>query len=182
MRLKRLTLLSLSVLLLGSVTAQNKIVPDLYKNVDKVKMNHWVDSVFNRMTLDEKIGQTIMVMADGSNSEANRKLLTGYVKNQHIGSIIFSKGTPQNQAELTNLVQKNAKVPLMVALDGEWGLSMRLENTTRFPQNMMIGAIQEDSLVSYYGLEVARKCTEMGIPVNFAPDIDVNTNLANPFT
>lgn len=180
MRLKRLTLLSLSVLLLGSVTAQNKTVPDLYKNVDKVKMNHWVDSVFNRMTLDEKIGQTIMVMADGANSEANRKLLTGYVQNQHIGSIIFSKGTPQNQAELTNLVQKNAKVPLMVALDGEWGLSMRLENTTRFPMNMMLGAVQEDSLLYQYGYEVARQCREMGIHVNFAPDMDVNSNPSNP--
>lgn len=178
MKINKLTLLSFVFLL--SASAQNKVVPDLYQNADKAKMSHWVDSVFNLMTLDEKIGQTIMVMADGSNSEANRKLLTGYVKNQHIGSIIFSKGTPRNQAELTNLVQKNAKIPLMVALDGEWGLSMRLENTTRFPMNMMLGAIQDESLLYQYGAEVARQCREMGIHVNFAPVMDVNSNPANP--
>ncbi len=162
------------------VTGQVKIEPEIYKKANNQRMNQWVDSVMSRMTLDEKIGQTIMVMADGGNTESNKRLLTGFVKNQHVGSIIFSKGTAQNQAELTNLCQRNAKIPLMVALDGEWGLSMRLSNTTRFPQNMMLGAIQEDSLIYMYGQEVARQCREMGIHVNFAPDMDVNSNPANP--
>lgn len=84
---------------------------------------------------------------------------------------------------LTNLAQKTAKVPLIISLDGgEWGgLSMRLSNTTKFPRNMMLGgAIQNDSLLYYYGLEVARQCRLMGIHVNFAPDMDVNSNPANP--
>lgn len=161
--------------------AQNNIIePDLLKNIDKEKMTYWVDSVFNQMTLDQKIGQTIMVMAAGDNTEANKKKLIGYVKDQHIGSIVFSKGNPEDQAELTNICKTGAQTPLAIALDGEWGLSMRLQNTTRFPKNMMVGAIQDDSLVYYYGMEVARQCKAMGIHINFAPDTDVNSNPANP--
>lgn len=181
MKFKKL-LITITIFSLSIYTfhGQNKIEPEIYKRADKEKLNNWVDSVLNTMTLDEKIGQTIMVMADGGNNDANRRLLTEFVKNQHIGSIIFSKGTAVNQAELTNLCQKNAKIPLMVAMDGEWGLSMRLSNTTRFPLNMMLGAIQDDSLIYKYGSEMARQCKEMGIHVNFAPDMDVNSNPANP--
>ncbi len=162
------------------VSGNTPVEPEIMKKAEKEIMNHWVDSIFSKMSFEEKIGQVIMVMAAGDNTEANRKKLVAYVQNQHIGSLIFSKGNPVSQAELTNLCQKAAKIPLLVALDGEWGLSMRMENTTRFPRNMMVGAIQDDSLIFRYGLEVARQCREMGIHVNFAPDMDVNSNAANP--
>ncbi|GAB6010641.1 glycoside hydrolase family 3 N-terminal domain-containing protein [Viscerimonas tarda] len=154
------------------------IEPDIFKNADKAKMNQWVDSVFSQMTIDQKVGQVIMAITTGE--EANKQKLIDYVNNQSIGGIIFLKGTPPEQAELTNACQQATKVPLMIAIDGEWGLSMRLENTTRFPKNMMLGAIEDDSLIYYYGLEVARQCRVMGIHVNFAPDMDVNSNPDNP--
>lgn len=97
-----------------------------------------------------------------------------------IGGILFSKISIQDHIELTNYAQSLATTPLLVTLDGEWGLSMRIANTTPWPRNMMLGAIQNDSLLYYYGSEVARQCRVMGIHVNFAPDIDVNTNPNNP--
>ena len=163
-----------------SIAVASPVEPDIFKDSDKEKMTHWVDSVFNQMTQDQKIGQVIMVITTGENTENNKQKLINFVNNQHIGGIIFLKGTPLEQAALTNACQQKAKIPLMIAIDGEWGLSMRLENTTRFPKNMMLGAIQDDSLIYHYGLEVARQCKELGIHVNFAPDIDVNSNPDNP--
>lgn len=166
---------------LNTIAAENKTTtPTLYKTTDTQKMQQWVDSVFNTMTLDERIGQLFMPVVAGDNTEANKNRIRAFINDQHIGGILFSKGSPLNQAELTNMAQENSRIPLMISLDGEWGLSMRLSNTTRFPRNMMLGAIQNDSLLYYYGREVARQCKLMGIHVNFAPSLDVNSNPANP--
>ena len=86
------------------------------------------------------------------------------------------------QAEVTNRLQKASRIPMLVSLDGEWGLSMRLSGTTRFPKNMMLGAIEDNALIEEYGKEVGRQCREMGIHINFAPDMDVNSNVDNPVT
>ena len=106
--------------------------------------------------------------------------LMRYVKEMKIGGILFHKGDPVTQAEVTNRLQGMARVPMLISLDGEWGLSMRLSGTTRFPKNMMLGAITNDTLITEYGREVARQCKEMGIHINFAPDLDVNSNTDNP--
>lgn len=163
-----------------SCFAKDKIEPLMMKNADKLKMRQWVDSVYNQMSLDERIGQLIIIHVNGDNGAANRQNLVSLVGDQYAGGVLFSKGTPENQAILTNLAQENARVPLMITFDGEWGLSMRLDNTTRFPKNMMLGAIKNDSLIYYYGREMARQCRIMGIQVNFAPDVDVNSNPSNP--
>lgn len=159
---------------------EKKITPTLYKTTDRGKMNHWVDSVYNQLTPDERIGQLFMPVVAGDISQANKNGILSYLKKQHVGGLLFSESTPANQAVLTNMAQQASKVPLMISLDGEWGLSMRLSNTTKFPRNMMLGAIQNDSLLYYYGLEVARQCKLMGIHVNFAPALDVNSNPNNP--
>jgi len=155
-----------------------KTIPDLYKAVNQDSMKLWVDSVYNSLSTDQRIGQlfTIITMGNQNSKSSILKL----VENQHVGGIIFLRGTPSNQADLTNAAQQKAKVPLMISIDGEWGLAMRLANTIQFPRNMMLGAIQNDSLLYYYGQEVARQCRVMGIQVNFAPDMDVNSNPANP--
>lgn len=163
-----------------STSGQYKIEPTLLREADKEKMDAWVDSVFNGMSMDERIGQLITIHVSGQNTSSNRQGIVDLVKNIHAGGILFLKSTPNDQAELTNSAQRNAKIPLLVSADAEWGLSMRLENTTRFPKNMMLGAIQNDSLLYLYGKEVARQCKEMGIHVSFAPDMDVNSNPANP--
>lgn len=164
----------------GSLKAQNKIIPNIYKQTDNSVMTQWVDSVYNKMSPDQRIGQLFVMIAATDNTAANKNAIVNTVKNQHIGGILFSKGTPLDQASLTNAAQSESKIPLLITLDGEWGLSMRLSNTTVFPYNMMLGAIRNDSLLYYYGLEVARQCRLMGIHVNFAPDMDVNSNPDNP--
>ncbi len=169
-----------STLFWVSVSASVGVEPTFFSKVNKQKMNQWVDSVFNSMSVDERIGQLITVVADGNTTESNKREIRSWIEKQKVGGILFSASDPLSQAELTNFAQKNAKTPLLVSLDGEWGLAMRLIHTPRFPKNMMIGAAKDDSLAYYYGKEVARQCRLMGIQVNFSPDMDVNSNPANP--
>ena len=161
-----------------SVEAQNQ--PNLYKTADFVKMRQWVDSIFSQMTFDEKIGQLFMIVADPGTGELNTKKIIRYINEQKIGGILFSKGTLKEQVTATNLYQKESKIPLLISLDGEWGLSMRLEKTPQFPRNITLGALQNNRLLFDYGKEVGRECRETGIHINFAPVLDVNTNPDNP--
>lgn len=156
------------------------IQPNLYRSVDKVRMEQWVDSVFDALSFDERVGQLFMIVANPKSDSRNMQRLTRYVKEQKIGGILFHKGDPVTQAEVTNRLQREARVPMLISLDGEWGLSMRLSGTTRFPKNMMLGAIEDNALIEAYGREVGRQCREMGIHINFAPDMDVNSNEDNP--
>lgn len=176
--MKRITYLILLCLL--ATWAEAQITPILYDKADKAKMNHWVDSVYDKLSDDERLGQLFMVIANPTTDVANMKRLIKYVEDLKLGGILFHKGNPVTQADVTNRLQRLSKVPMLVALDGEWGLSMRLSNTTRFPKNMMLGAIENDSLIYEYGREVGRQCREMGIHINFAPDMDVNSNTDNP--
>jgi beta-glucosidase-like glycosyl hydrolase len=156
--------------------AQNQ--PDLYRQVDQQKMNQWVDSIFDSMTLDERIGQLFMITV-GLNS-SNQTATLKNIKEQKIGGILFSKGTLQEQAETVNLYQNASRIPLLISFDGEWGLSMRLEDTPRFPKNMMLGAVSNNEFIRLYGEEMGRECRELGVHVNFAPVLDVNVNPENP--
>ncbi|MDL2264796.1 serine hydrolase [Parabacteroides sp. OttesenSCG-928-G07] len=162
------------------LSAFAQTIPELYRKVDKEKMNHWVDSVFDTLSEDERIGQLFMVVANPTDDSRNIQLLLRYVNEVKIGGILFHVGNPVKQAEVTNRIQQVSRVPMLVSLDGEWGLSMRLSETTRFPKNMMLGAIEDNSLIEAYGKEVARQCLEMGIHINFAPVLDVNSNPRNP--
>lgn len=159
---------------------QAQTIANLYSSVDEEAMFHWVDSVFDRMSEDERIGQLFMIIADPTTETRNINRLTNLINNQKIGGVLFQKGNPEAQIKVTNRLQREARVPLLIALDGEWGLSMRLNNTTRFPKNMMLGAISDTRLIELYGEEVGRQCREMGIHVNFAPTVDVNSNPKNP--
>jgi beta-glucosidase-like glycosyl hydrolase/CubicO group peptidase (beta-lactamase class C family) len=156
--------------------AQNP--PDLYRQVDKQKMNHWVDSIFDSMTLDERIGQLFMITVglESTNQAATLK----NIREQKIGGILFSKGNLLRQAETVNLYQKASRVPLLISFDGEWGLSMRLDDAPRFPKNMMLGAVSDNELIRLYGEEMGRECLELGVHINFAPVLDVNVNPDNP--
>ena len=176
--MKKTNLLVGFVLLLQIATAQ--IQPNIYREANKAEMNAWVDSVYSSLTIDERIGQLFMVIADTHTTTANKNLIKRYIDQQKIGGILFSKGTIAKQANITNYAQEASKTPLMIALDGEWGLNMRLTDAPRFPRNMALGAIKDDSLLYLYGKEVARQCKELGIHVNFAPVLDVNSNPRNP--
>lgn len=172
--------MSIVICLHGAASETKKKTPTLYNSVDKEQMDQWVDYIYNQMTSDQRIGQLFMPVVSGENTESNKNRMLGFINDLHVGGILFSKGSPLDQAELTTIARNAAKSPLMISLDGEWGLSMRLDNTTQFPRNMMLGAVRNDSLLYYYGLEVARQCKLMGIQVNFAPALDVNSNPENP--
>ncbi len=144
------------------------------------RCKQWVDSVMQTLSLKERIGQLMVYTIAPTQDKANLNLLRKVVREYKIGGLLFSKGEIQNQVALTNQAQQWADVPIMITLDGEWGLAMRLKDTPRFPRNMVLGCIQNDSLLYAYGREVARECREMGIQVNFAPVADVNINPKNP--
>ena len=171
---------NIGIFCLISICAMAQIETDLYAKADKEIMNHWVDSIFKTLSEDEKIGQLFITIADPTPDARNVQTLEGYVNNMKVGGILFLKGDPVKQADITNRLQKITRVPLFISLDGEWGLSMRLDGTTRFPKNMMLGAIEDVSLIEEVAKEIGRQCKEMGIHINFAPVMDVNNNENNP--
>ena len=168
------------IICLLSFYAMAQIEPVLFAKADKEKMNHWVDSIFKTLSEEEKIGQLLMVVANPTSDSRNMQTLESYINNVKVGGILFHVGDPVTQADVTNRLQQISRVPLFISLDGEWGLSMRLSGTTRFPKNMMLGAIENVSLIEEYAKEVGRQCREMGIHINFAPVMDVNNNVDNP--
>ncbi|MDR1527706.1 MAG: glycoside hydrolase family 3 protein [Dysgonamonadaceae bacterium] len=159
-----------------NLNAQN--VPELYRKANQPAMNHWVDSIFDSMTVDEKIGQLFMVVTDPKPS--SRKRMLKQIREQQIGGILFSKGDLKAYARSINLYQKSSRIPLFISFDGEWGLSMRIDDTPRFPRNMMLGAIADNEWLVRYGEEMGRECRELGVHINFAPVLDVNSNPDNP--
>ena len=148
--------------------------------VDHEQQRQWVDSIYSRMNLEEKVGQLFMAPVFSSDPVSKTGKIKELIEEQHIGGIIFSTGGPQRQAKLTNEFQAQSKVPLLVGMDAEWGLSMRLDSTYAFPWNMTLGAIQNDKLVEEVGAAVADHLKRLGVQMNFAPVVDINTNPENP--
>jgi beta-N-acetylhexosaminidase len=141
----------------------------------------WADSIMKTLTPDQRIGQLFMVAAY-SNEKIDSAGIRKLIDSCGIGGLIFMQGTPEKQLMLTNYYQSKSKVPLMISIDGEWGLDMRLKNTVQFPRQMTLGAIprEADSLIYLMGREIAKECKRIGIQVNFAPVVDVNNNPMNP--
>ena len=144
--------------------------------VDDVRCRQWVDSVLGTLSLKERIGQLFIYTIAPYQDKGNKELLRKVVEDYKVGGLLFSGGLMQNQAMLTNEAQRMADIPLLITFDGEWGLSMRLRGTPVFPKNMVLGCIQNDTLLYEYGREMARQCRELGVQVNFAPVADVNIN------
>jgi beta-N-acetylhexosaminidase len=147
---------------------------------DYAKQEKWVDSVYHRMTLEEKFGQLFMVDLFSSAAPANIEKVRTLIKEQYIGGIIFSKGGPIRQANLNNEFQALSKVPLLIGMDAEWGLAMRLDSTFAYPWNMTLGAIKDDRIVEQIGERIGVHCKRLGVHFNFAPVVDINTNPDNP--
>lgn len=140
----------------------------------------WVDSVYSNMTLEEKIGQLFMIDVFTNKTDKELSDIEDFIKSNNIGGVIFSKGSPQRQARLTNSIQTKNKVPLLVGMDAEWGLAMRLDSTYAFPWNMTLGAIQDTSIVRKVGNQIGKHNKRIGVHINFAPVADINTNPENP--
>jgi beta-glucosidase-like glycosyl hydrolase/CubicO group peptidase (beta-lactamase class C family) len=140
----------------------------------------WVDSVFKSMSLKERVGQLFMVSAYSNKGQEHHQYLLHLIKKYHIGGLIFFQGTPSEQVKLTNIYQNYSKVPLMIGMDAEWGLGMRLDGTLSYPRQMALGAIQNDSLIYKMGNDIGQQLRRMGVHINFAPVVDVNNNPDNP--
>ncbi|WP_028887756.1 glycoside hydrolase family 3 N-terminal domain-containing protein [Tenacibaculum ovolyticum] len=140
----------------------------------------WVDSLMNSMSVDEKIGQLFMIQAYSNKDKKHEQVIKNMIEKYHVGNLIFMQGTPGKQVVLNNKYQALAKVPLMIGFDGEWGLDMRLKNTYRFPWNMALGAISDKELLKETGKRIGEHCKRVGIHMNFAPVVDINTNPNNP--
>jgi len=144
------------------------------------QQNHWVDSVFNRLSKKQKIAQLFMVRVYSNQTPAFDDSIARLIKKEKIGGIVFFQGGPVRQAQFTNRYQSISKVPLLMAIDGEWGLGMRLDSTISYPYQMTLGAIQDNTLLFKMGQFVARDFKRLGLQMNFGPDMDVNNNPNNP--
>lgn len=140
----------------------------------------WVDSIYENMTLEEKMGQLFMADIFSSDPKANTDKIKDLITNYHLGGVIFSKGGPVRQAKLNNEFQSLAKIPLMIGMDAEWGLAMRLDSTYAFPWNMTLGAITDNKIVEKIGKRIGEQSKRLGVHINFAPVVDINTNPRNP--
>lgn len=140
----------------------------------------WVDSIYNSLSFDERVGQLFMVAAYSNKDSTHVKGIDKLITDYKVGGLIFFQGGPGRQARLTNRYQSKSKVPLFIGIDAEWGLSMRLDSTYRYPWNMTLGAVQDMKLIETMGQQMGMQARRMGIHFNFAPVLDVNTNPANP--
>ncbi len=147
---------------------------------DSDKETAWVDSIYSKMPLREKVGQLFMVSAYSNKDSVHVNQVSKLIEEYKVGSVIFFQGGPVRQAKLTNLYQSKAKVPLFVGIDAEWGLAMRLDSTYRYPWNMTLGAIQDLKLIEKVGRNMANENKRIGVHFNFAPVLDINTNPKNP--
>ena len=159
---------------------QGQHTPDPLLTEDPELQLKWVDSVYNAMTPEERIGQLFMIQAFSNKDEAYNDKIEALIEDYHIGGIIFTKGGPVRQAQLTNAWQDLSKTKMLIALDAEWGLSMRLDSTFAFPYNMAMGAVKDNNLIYQAGQHIGEHCKRIGVHVNFAPVVDVNTNPDNP--
>ena len=140
----------------------------------------WVDSVYDRLNEEERIGQLFMVAAYSGGPNINVQKIEGLIRAHQIGGLIFMQGGAERQANLTNRYQQMAQVPLLLSMDAEWGLGMRLDSIINYPKQMMLGAADDTVLAYSLGMAVAYQCKRLGVHINFAPVVDVNNNPANP--
>jgi len=142
--------------------------------------NRWVDSIYTQMSFEEKVGQLFMVAAYSNKDTVHFNAVDKLITENKVGGLIFFQGGPVRQAKLTNRFQSKSKIPLFIGIDAEWGLSMRLDSTYKYPWNTTLGAIRDLKLIKQVGENMAQETKRIGAKFNFAPVLDINTNPKNP--
>ena len=141
----------------------------------------WVDSVFNKMSLEDKIGQLFIIRAHSDLGEDHIQSVVSQIKNYHVGGLCFFQGTPEKQAELTIKYQQLSSIPLLVSVDAEWGLGMRFkQKALSFPRQLMLGAIQDYKQIEEMGYAIGLQMQALGVNVSYSPVADININPLNP--
>lgn len=169
-----------AILLINSFVGFSQQLHPLHVLDDYENQQKWVDSIYDAMSLDQRVGQLFMVDLFSSDPKSKIAAIKKLITDHHIGGIIFSKGGPGRQAKITNDFQKTSKTPLLIAMDAEWGLAMRLDSTFAFPWNMTLGAIEDPQLIYKVGKRIGEHNKRLGVHINFAPVVDINTNPNNP--
>ncbi|MEQ8909365.1 MAG: glycoside hydrolase family 3 N-terminal domain-containing protein [Vicingaceae bacterium] len=171
------------VLILSSLSFQSRQTIH-YPYEEKVEFINtstpWADSLIQVMSLKEKIGQLFNIAAYSNKGEKHTEEVLTAIKEYKVGGLTFFQGGPHRQAKLSNFYQENSNIPLMVAMDAEWGVSMRIDSSMKYPWQMTLGAIQDESLIEEMGKQIGEQCRRLGVHVNFAPVVDVNNNPDNP--
>ena len=144
------------------------------------KANHWVDSIYNSLTTQQKIAQLMVIRAHSNLGQDHIDKVSTLIKKYNVGGLCFFQGGPIRQANLTNYYQQISKTPLMICIDAEWGLGMRLDSVISFPKNLTLGSLTDENLIYKIGNEIGKQCKRIGVHVNFAPVVDVNNNANNP--
>ncbi|MBO4588429.1 MAG: serine hydrolase [Bacteroidales bacterium] len=187
--IKKLLLLTLAATLtMSGAYAQKHKRSKHHKKVSTTEMavatsaEKWADSVMSKMSLEEKVGQLMMIRVPLNMSKKGEARFVDLLKDNHVGGVCFFSGTADAQIRLTKLFQSVSKVPLFVATDAENGLGMRLKDCYSFPKQMLMGAMPHayDNLIEQMGAEIGRQCRQMGVHINFAPVVDLNSNPKNP--
>ena len=177
---KTLGLYSAGLFLWTNLQAQIKYPKVLFNGINHKAMTHWVDSVFNTLTTEEQLAQLIMpIVYPSQDTQAIKREEQRFSKFKW-GGILYQKGLMAHQLIMNKRLQQTNSIPMLIALDGEWGLYMRLKDAPRFPRNLGLGFAGDAQILYEYGREIARECRLMGIHVNFAPTVDVNINPLNP--
>ncbi len=176
----KLPLLILSLFGFLALNFTDRRTFDLSKSRDAAE-ERWVDSVFTALGEEGRIGQLFMLRAHSDKDAAYEQAVEDQIRQYKVGGLCFFQGTPERQAELTNRYQAASQLPLMISMDAEYGLGMRLkESAITYPRQLMLGAIRDNALLYDFGREMARQCRRLGVQVSFAPVADVNNNPANP--
>ena len=160
------------------LTHGQTIDPLLSKDAEAQKI--WVDSLYNSLSLEEKVGQLFMPMVFTERDSTHYQRTLELVKNQKVGGLIFSLGGPVGQSQWLNQFQAAAQTPLLVAMDAEWGVAMRLDSVQPFPWSMTLGAVQDTVLLRKIGQRMGEQEKRLGIHYSFSPVLDINTNPKNP--
>jgi beta-glucosidase-like glycosyl hydrolase/CubicO group peptidase (beta-lactamase class C family) len=146
----------------------------------RLSAREWTDSVFKSLSDDEKIAQLMVIRAHSNLGDDHIAKVVNDIKKYNVGALCFFQGGPVRQAQLTNYYQSIAQTPLMVTIDGEWGLGMRLDSVIKYPYQLTLGALPDEEQIYKMGLAVGRQCKRIGVHVNYAPVVDVNNNPNNP--
>jgi beta-N-acetylhexosaminidase len=140
----------------------------------------WVDSVFKSLSKEERIAQLMVIRAHSNLGQDHINGVVNLIEKYNVGALCFFQGGPVRQANLTNYYQSIAKTPIMVTIDGEWGLGMRLDSVIKFPYQLTLGALPNDQLMYQMGVAVGQQMKRIGVHVNYAPVVDINNNPNNP--
>ena len=151
------------------------VQPDSVRTIHDIsdEARLWADSMMNAMTIEEMAGQLIMPAVYSDSTPRTLRLVREYAADGHIGGVVLLKGNADAAKMIADTLRNTLRVPPFIAIDAEWGLSMRLDGYPEFPRNGRISADAGESLLFDYGCEVARESRGIGINMILGPVLDV---------